>query len=191
MKQQTEKNLPTIKVGNIPTKKIVVAALRGQRSKETTLPRVRGMEDTGQQEWKKTKSATGAREGTIEQNSRAVCPCFHQVQAGKDAGQKRKNESLKPNNWKRSLTGFRGEGDRAGSSENQKHFFGSVWRRTEKGSLGDVSSCPKPDSLTHGRQKDQSDSPLPPLLWASPASKGFSKQRRGWLPTLRPGRSLP
>lgn len=45
MKTNYEKNLPIIKIGNVPKKKIVVVTRRGQRSKETVLPKVRGIED--------------------------------------------------------------------------------------------------------------------------------------------------
>lgn len=43
--KQTKKNPPTIKVGNIPKKKIV-AALRGQSSKEAVPPKVGGVGGT-------------------------------------------------------------------------------------------------------------------------------------------------
>lgn len=46
MKTNCEKNLPTIQIGNLPKKKIV-ATLRGQRSKETGLSTVRGVDMLG------------------------------------------------------------------------------------------------------------------------------------------------
>lgn len=150
------------------------------------------MEDTGQQEWKKTKSATWAREGTTQQNTRAVCPRFHQAQqAGKEAGQKRKDESLKPNNWKKSLMGFQGGGGLSREFGKPKTFLWvSLEADRERKPWRCQAVAPKPDSLTHRMQKDGSDSPLPPLLWVSPVSKGDSEQRRGWLPTLRSGDGL-
>lgn len=50
MKTNYEKNPHIIKIGNVPKKKIVVVTRRGQRSKETVLPKVRGIKDTDHKE---------------------------------------------------------------------------------------------------------------------------------------------
>lgn len=58
---------------------------RGQRSKETALPKVRGTEDTDQTRMGggEVGSAALAREGATQQNTSAMCKCFYQAQAVK------------------------------------------------------------------------------------------------------------
>lgn len=79
MKTNCEKNLPTIQIGNLPQKKIV-ATLRGQRSKETGLSTVRGVD------------ILGLQKGLHTTECQHLCQRFYQARAVKLACLKIKGE---------------------------------------------------------------------------------------------------